>query len=111
MATVPQRHNSFFRAGAPNSGENYSGNDLSQSIEDLGREAMERIGRTIMKRSARDLTKLKKMVAELKGVVMEQIALAEEEMKDMEDMVVSPRRNARKTRKARKARNTRNRRT
>jgi hypothetical protein len=108
MATVPQRHNSFFRAGAPNSGENYSGNDLSQSIEDLGREAMERIGRTIFKRSARDLTKLKKMVAELKGVVMEQIALAEEEMKDMEDMVVnSPRRNARKTRKARKTRNRR----
>ena len=108
MATVPQRQNSFFRAGAPNSGENYSGNDLSISIEELGREAMERIGKTIFKRSARDLTKLKTMVAELKGAVMKQLAQAEEEIGDMEDMAVnSPRRNARKTRKARKTRNRR----
>ena len=108
MATVPQRHNSFFRAGAPNSGENYSENDLSESIEDLGREAMQRIGRKIMKRSVGDFTKFKALFAELKGVVMEEIALAEENIKDMDDMAVnSPRRNTRKTRKTRKTRNRR----
>jgi hypothetical protein len=114
---APQRHESFFRAD-PDYNEKHrnpdpkhvSNEDVGNedvTMEELGHAAMQRAGKIIMEKSAGNFIEFKRLFADFKRTVLEEIDIAEQSINDM--IVNSPRRNSR-TRKTRKARKTINRR-